>query len=149
MHNSLFDLKRALLGEIGMSSELDELANSLFNGFLPPMWSHLAPQTLKNLVNWMDHFQRRYEQYKGWIEVEEPKAMWLSGLHIPESYLTALVQTTCRLKNWALDKSTLYTVVTKMKNPSEVKKRLDFGCYIQGLYLEGARWSMEKDCLDY
>jgi len=56
--------------------------------------------------------------------------MWLSGLHIPESYLTALVQTTCRLKNWALDKSTLYTIVTKMKSPSEIKKRLDFGCYI-------------------
>lgn len=43
MHNSLFDLKRALLGEIGMSQELDELANSLFNGMLPPMWSRLAP----------------------------------------------------------------------------------------------------------
>lgn len=78
----------------------------------------------------MDHFQRRFEQYKNWIEIEEPKAMWLAGLHIPESYLTALVQTTSRLKNWALDKSTLYTVVTKMRSPSEVKKRLDFGCYI-------------------
>ena len=50
MHSSIFDLKRALLGEIGMSIELDELANSLFNGFLPTMWSSLAPQTLKNLV---------------------------------------------------------------------------------------------------
>jgi dynein heavy chain len=60
MHNSLFDLKRALLGEIGMSMELDELANSLFNGFLPSMWSGLAPQTLKNLVNWMEYFQKRY-----------------------------------------------------------------------------------------
>ena len=149
MHKSLFDLKRALLGEIGMSQELDELATSLFNGLLPPMWSVKAPQTLKNLVNWMDHFLRRYQQYKDWIEIEEPKAMWLSGLHIPESYLTALVQTTCRLKQWALDKSTLYTVVTKMKSPSEIQKRLQFGCYIQGLYLEGAKWSMDKDCLDY
>ena len=88
------------------------------------MWSVKAPQTLKNLVNWMDHFLRRFQQYKDWIEIEEPKAMWLSGLHIPESYLTALVQTTCRLKQWALDKSTLYTIVTKMKSPSEIQKRL-------------------------
>lgn len=51
--------------------------------------------------------------------------MWLSGLHIPESYLTALVQTTCRSKSWALDKSTLYTLVTKIRNPNEVKKKLD------------------------
>ena len=108
-----------------MSGELDELANCLFNGFLPNMWAGLAPQTLKNLVNWMEHFQRRYAQYKFWIEEDEPKVMWLSGLHIPESYLTALVQTTCRSKQWALDKSTLYTLVTKIRNPHEVKKRLD------------------------
>lgn len=47
--------------------------------------------------------------------------MWLSGLHIPESYLTAMVQTTCRLKNWPLDKSTLYTVVTKYVDPGSVR----------------------------
>ena len=40
--------------------------------------------------------------------------MWLSGLHIPESYLTALVQDTCRKNKWPLDKSTLYTSVTEV-----------------------------------
>ena len=35
----------------------------------------------------------------------EPHVMWLSGLHIPESYLTALVQATCRKNGWPLDKS--------------------------------------------
>ena len=39
--------------------------------------------------------------------------MWLSGLHIPATYLAAVVQTTCRAKKWALDKSTLMTKVTK------------------------------------
>jgi dynein heavy chain len=43
LHTSLFDLKRALLGEIGMGTELEDLGNSLFNGFLPGMWSSLAP----------------------------------------------------------------------------------------------------------
>lgn len=95
-----------------MSQELDELSSCLFNGFLPPSWRTLAPQTEKNLVNWMSHFLLRYGQYKVWNEEVEPKCMWLSGLHIPESYLTALVQTTCRAKGWALDKSTLFTQVT-------------------------------------
>ena len=44
----------------------------------------------------------------------EPNVMWLSGLHIPESYLTALVQATCRKNGWPLDKSTLYTSVTEV-----------------------------------
>lgn len=73
--------------------------------------------------------------------------MWLSGLHIPESYLTALVQTSCRNKKWALDKSTLYTVVKKTKNPDSFKEKLKDGCYIQGLYLEGASWDIERGCL--
>ena len=149
MHESLFDLKRALVGEIGMSADLEEMANQIFNGFVPSKWTTLAPKTLKNLVNWMEHFERRDRQYKDWYQVEEPKVIWLSGLHIPESYLTALVQTTCRAKNWPLDKSTLYTEVTKERNPANVKTRLAFGTYIQGLYLEGARWNIDRGVLDY
>ncbi len=45
----------------------------------------------------------------------EPYVMWLSGLHIPESYVTALVQATCRKNQWPLDKSTLYTNVTEVR----------------------------------
>lgn len=149
MQNTLIDLKRALIGEIGMSSALDDLANCMFNGYVPPAWKTKAPETLKNLVSWIEHFQRRYQQYKDWIEIEEPKVIWLSGLSIPESYLTALVQTTCRSKGWALDKSTLYTTVTKEKSAKNIKKRLEHGTYIQGLFIEGARWNGEKDCLDY
>ena len=147
MSSSLKDLKRALIGEIGMSSDLDELLNSLYNGFLPPGWTRLAPQTLKGLSNWISHFERRFKQYDEWVKNGEPIVMWLSGLHIPESYLTALVQTTCRAKGWALDKSTLYTIVTNIKKPSEIKERLQFGCYISGLYLEGAKWDIQKNCL--
>ena len=75
MGQSINDLKRALAGEIGMSADLDVLGNSFFNGFLPPMWAKLAPQTEKNLVNWIAHFERRFGQYKSWIEVEEPKGV--------------------------------------------------------------------------
>ena len=61
MGSSIKDLKRALNGEIGMSADLDTLGNSFFNGFLPPMWAKLAPQTQKNLVNWISHFERRFK----------------------------------------------------------------------------------------
>ena len=95
--------------------------------------------------------------------------MWLSGLHIPESYLTALVQATCRKNGWPLDKSTLYTAVTEVHcnyyntyylglslslslslqhtNPDQVTERAPSGCYITGLYLEGACWDLDKKCL--
>jgi dynein heavy chain len=109
MAGSLKDLRRALKGEIGMSSKLDELSTSLFNGTLPPAWRQLSPQTEKNLGSWMLHFAKRHVQYTGWIKNGEPLVIWLSGLHVPEAYITALVQTTCRANGWPLDRSTLYT----------------------------------------
>lgn len=57
----------------------------------------------------------------------EPNVMWLSGLHIPESYLTALVQATCRRNGWPLDRSTLFTQVTKFQDVEEVMERAGQG----------------------
>ena len=90
MNTSLIELGRALIGEVGMSNELDDVARSLFNGQIPSIWRKLAPDTLKNLANWMAHFRQRHAQYTEWVENGEPMVMWLSGLQIPESYLTAL-----------------------------------------------------------
>ena len=73
--------------------------------------------------------------------------VWLSGLHIPESYLTALVQATCRKNGWPLDKSTLYTQVTDFETAEDVNERAHQGCFISGLYLEGASWDLQKRCL--
>ncbi|KAH8057484.1 dynein light chain binding protein [Aureococcus anophagefferens] len=143
---TLSDLQR-VQGEIGMSDELDSLGVSLFNGFIPDGWKKLMPNTQKPLGSWMVHFIERYAQYDKWIKVGEPAVIWLSGLGIPESYLTALVQTTCRMLNWPLDKSTMSTKVTSFVDVKEVPGALDSGTYVRGLYLEGAAWDHEHSCL--
>jgi dynein heavy chain len=40
-------------------------------------------------------------------------------------------------------------VVTKERDPANITKRLEQGSYIQGMFIEGARWNIDKDCLDY
>jgi dynein heavy chain len=147
MATSLRELQKALKGEIGMSADLDLQAQALFNGQLPPQWRKLTPQTRKSLGGWIVFFERRYKQYCDWVEKGEPMVMWLSGLHIPETFLAAVVQTTCRAKRWPLDKSTLYTKVTTFASEAEVKEKLAFGCYVHGLYLEGAAWDTTRRCL--
>ncbi|KAI8916282.1 dynein heavy chain and region D6 of dynein motor-domain-containing protein [Gorgonomyces haynaldii] len=147
MSSSLKDLARALKGEIGMSAKLDELSNALYNGTLPPQWRQLCPQTEKTLGTWMLHFEKRHQQYTSWIKNGEPMVMWLSGLHVPEAYIAALVQTTCRKSGWPLDRSTLYTQVTEFVDPKEVTERPQSGCYVQGLYLEGAGWDIKQNSL--
>ena len=61
------------------------------------------------------------------VKEGEPKVIWLSGLHIPESYLTALVQAACRKNGWPLDHSTLYTEVTQCRDEDEVSGLLRQG----------------------
>uniref|UniRef100_A0A3B5R955 Uncharacterized protein n=1 Tax=Xiphophorus maculatus TaxID=8083 RepID=A0A3B5R955_XIPMA len=140
---------QALAGEVGMSSELDEVARALFNGHIPGIWKKLAPETLKSLGNWMIHFKRPLQSllFLYYVHDGEPKIMWLSGLHIPESYLTALVQAACRKNGWPLDLSTLYTEVTQFRSEDEIMDRPRKGCFVSGLYLEGADWDIENNCL--
>ncbi|KAE9205971.1 Dynein heavy chain 10, axonemal [Phytophthora fragariae] len=151
MRVSLGDLQKALVGEIGMSDELDAVGNALYDGFLPNLWRALCPKTEKPLGSWMEHFTQRFKQYMDWVANGDPRVMWLSGLGIPESYLTALVQATCRAKNWPLDKSTLYTRVTSFTQDSQLPAidgtKDDTGCYVKGLFLEGASWDLERGCL--
>ncbi|KAL8020331.1 putative AAA+ ATPase domain, dynein heavy chain region D6 P-loop domain-containing protein [Plasmopara halstedii] len=147
---SLKDLQKALVGEIGMSEDLDAVGTALYDGFLPNLWRSLCPNTEKPLGSWMEHFTKRYTQYMNWIANGEPRVLWLSGFSIPESYLTALVQATCRAKNWPLDKSTLYTRVTNYTYDSHVlldDRNGDAGCYVKGLFLEGASWDLQRGCL--
>ncbi|XP_050426983.1 dynein axonemal heavy chain 10-like [Adelges cooleyi] len=147
LHITLSMLRKALLGEIGMDSVLESVSISLYNGQIPPAWTKLAPQTCKNLGGWIDHFVRRNQQYENWCISGEPVVIWLSGLHIPESYLTAIVQMACRKRGWALDQSTLYTAVTQFTKEDDIVQVPETGCYVTGIYLEGARWSLENECL--
>lgn len=55
----------------------------------------------------------------------DPMVMWLSGLHVPESFLTALVQSACRKNGWPLDRTTLYTAVTTYMDVDDVEERPD------------------------
>ncbi|PNF33088.1 hypothetical protein B7P43_G15848 [Cryptotermes secundus] len=132
--------KAALAGEIGSDTLLDNMADSLFNSQLPHAWKKLAPVTCKSLGPWMDHFERRIQQYTLWAASGDPMVMWLSGLHVPESFLTALVQSVCRKNGWPLDKTTLCTTVTTYMD-------VDDGCLVHGLYLEGAHWDKQRQCL--
>lgn len=72
---------QALAGEVGMSSELDDVARALFNGQIPGIWRRLAPDTLKTLGNWIIFFIDRYKQYSTWVSERLQKAVCCVNLH--------------------------------------------------------------------
>ena len=73
--------------------------------------------------------------------------IWLSGLHVPETYLAALIQTACQRNGWALDSATLTTIVTDISDPNAVATKPETGCLVRGLFLEGAGWDLANKTL--
>ncbi|KAF2987534.1 hypothetical protein EK904_013207 [Melospiza melodia maxima] len=65
--------------QLGMSSELDDVAQALFNGQIPRIWRRLAPDTLKTLGNWIIFFRARYDQYTSWVS----KCLWQPFVLLP------------------------------------------------------------------
>lgn len=115
MRESLKELQRALAGELAFSQSLERLAASLFRNQLPETWSRLSPPSQKPLGSWLTWLLRRHSQLSSWATLGEPAVMWLGGLHVPETYLAALVQSACRARGWSLDNAML---CTKVRNSS-------------------------------
>ncbi|KAL8431246.1 hypothetical protein ACSSS7_005394 [Eimeria intestinalis] len=147
MSQSLHDLLRALRGDIGMSAELDELSSALQTGFIPAQWRAFAPPSCKPLGSWLTHLMRRVDQYTKWMEEGSLISYWLGGLHVPDSLLTAIIQQTSRKRGLALDKLVLLSEVTDLASSSDITDPLECGAYVEGMYIEGARWDTPSRCL--
>ena len=148
--HTLLSLRKALNGEIAMSSVLDNVAMSLNSGFVPSSWKKEAPETGKNITSWIRWYRKRVSQFIDWVAKHDgnvPPCVWLSGLHSPETFIAALVQTSCRKKGWPLDVAHVKTQLTLVKDARAIMKPPENGCFVSGLYLEGARWDSESQAL--
>ena len=70
-----------------------------------------------------------------------PTSVWLSGFFNPQSFLTAIMQSTARKNELPLDKMCLTCEVTK-KTKEEMTQPVKEGACIHGLFMEGARWDV-------
>lgn len=60
-----------------------------------------------------------------------PRSVWLPGLFNPQSFLTAVMQTTARRNEWPLDKTVIVTEVTK-RQPEQLEAPSKEGAFIHG-----------------
>uniref|UniRef100_A0A8C3PRY4 Dynein axonemal heavy chain 9 n=1 Tax=Calidris pygmaea TaxID=425635 RepID=A0A8C3PRY4_9CHAR len=140
---SLRELDLGLKGELTMTSDMENLQNALFLDMVPESWIRWAYPSTASLGTWFADLLARIKELEAWTgDFSLPSAVWLAGFFNPQSFLTAIMQSTARKNEWPLDKMTLQCDVTK-------KTREDFtsppreGAYIHGLFLEGARWDAQ------
>lgn len=148
MKRSLAELDLGLKGDLTMSEPMEKLMKSLATDLVPASWRKLAYPSLRPLGSWLQNLLMRVQQLSEWTaDLGVPKVVWLSGLFNPQSFLTAVMQTTARRNDWPLDKTVILTEVTK-KQPDQIDAPSRDGAFIHGLTLEGCRWDDKVGALD-
>ncbi|KAL4086285.1 hypothetical protein PRIC1_014412 [Phytophthora ramorum] len=137
---SLPSLQRALRGLIVMSPELEATATCLFNQKVPPQWEKKAYPSLKALGGWVDDLLERLRFLAAWVADGIPPVFWLSGFFFPQGFLTGILQNHARQFGLAID-SLSFAFLMYDKTADRIAHKPDKGgCYMTGLFLEGARW---------
>ena len=95
---------------------------------------------MNGLSNWYNDLIMRIKELEGWTsDFNLPATVWLSGFFNPQSFLTAIMQSTARKNELPLDRMSLACEVTK-KMKEEMQSPPREGAYVHGLYMEGARY---------
>uniref|UniRef100_A0A663M623 Dynein axonemal heavy chain 11 n=1 Tax=Athene cunicularia TaxID=194338 RepID=A0A663M623_ATHCN len=140
MRRSLTELDLGLKGELTVTADMEELANALFYDTVPAPWARHAYPSLLSLGAWYTDLLLRVRELDVWTTgFALPATVWLSGFFNPQSFLTAVMQSTARKNEWPLDKMCLAVEVTK-KNREDITAPPREGAYVHGLFMEGARW---------
>ena len=109
---SLAELDLGLRGDLTMTEPMERLMKSLATDAVPGSWRNLAYPSLSPLGSWLQNLLQRVQQLIEWTaDLGVPKVVWLSGLFNPQSFLTAVMQTTARRNDWPLDKTVVLTEV--------------------------------------
>jgi dynein heavy chain len=139
MKENLTNVKKALKGLIVMSEELELVSNSLFDNQVPKLWDEKGFLSMKPLASWTEDLNARIAFLDNWIDNGTPKCFWISGFFFPQAFLTGTLQNYARKHVIAIDKLSFEFNYLTIQ-PDDVKEKPEDGCYIHGLFLEGARW---------
>ena len=95
MRRSLKELDLGLKGELTITNDIEDLGNSLFFDQVPPSWSKRAYASLNGLSNWYADLILRIKELEAWTsDFSLPASVWLPGFFNPQSFLTAIMQST-------------------------------------------------------
>tara|TARA_A100001015_G_scaffold318620_1_gene439042 strand:- start:2088 stop:4487 length:2400 start_codon:yes stop_codon:yes gene_type:complete len=147
MHANSAELIRALKGLVVMSGELEKTADAIYNNQVPSMWESKGYPSLKPLASWVVDLQKRLGFVQDWLDNGAPKSFWLSGFYFPQAFLTGVKQNFARKFVMPVDTIGYNYNMLEIDSPEEVEDRPEDGCYVYGMFSEGAKWNKQQKSL--
>ena len=146
LKKSLRVLEQGINGIVVISEEYEEIMINLNDNKVPKVWL-FAYDSVKPLAAWSRDLKDRYRFFEDWALKSVPYIFWIGAFTYPTGFTTALKQAYSREKSVPIDKLE-FDFQNIHPNPNALMdKPREGGAYIRGLYLEGAKWDIDRNCL--
>ena len=140
------ELEKGIKGLVVISPELELVMNSLNESKVPESWRFLY-FSLKPLSAWIRDLDARYSHFRDWALKIVPNVFWISAFTYPTGFTTALLQKYSRKPNGIPIDQLEFEYHIESRNINEIMNGPADGAYINGMYLEGAKWEIGEDHL--
>ena len=137
-----------------ITTELEILSSELVSYTVPFSWSERSYLSAKPLLAWSKDLQKRLQFLDDWVQKGPPPIFWISGFFNTQSFLTASLQNYARKYKIPIDKLVFdFEMLGDVQCSTGDIRSVDIeqptdGCYIYGLFLDGARWNNETELLE-
>lgn len=145
---SLKDMKRAIVGEILMSNDLEDAMVSMTDGQIPAMWLSKSFPSLKPLGSYIKDLKERLEFFNEWVAGGVPDCLWINKFFFTHGFLTGAMQNYARKYSIAID--TLgydFKVVHDVPDDGKGVPAPEDGIHVVGMYIEGCKWDPKERVL--